>query len=59
MQVYCCCKWWTFIINSDAQINTITVNNRGTLIVNSPYTLTVGLISNVYIKGGRLFKMVQ
>jgi hypothetical protein len=38
-----------FIINSDAQINTITVNTGGKLIVNAPYTLTVGIVSNSYI----------
>lgn len=36
----------TFTINSDAFLNSIKVNNGGTLIVNAPYTLTVGIISN-------------
>lgn len=36
----------TFTINSNAQVNTIRVNNGGILIINAPYTLTVGIISN-------------
>ncbi|MBW4361110.1 hypothetical protein [Flavobacterium taihuense] len=36
----------TFTINSDAQINSITVNTGGTLIINSPFTLTVGVVAN-------------
>jgi hypothetical protein len=33
-------------INSDVQIKTLTVRNGGTLIINSPYTLTVGTSVN-------------
>lgn len=36
----------TFTINSDAQINSIVVKGGGTLIVISPYTLTVGVVGN-------------
>ncbi|MBG6110854.1 hypothetical protein IWX84_001736 [Flavobacterium sp. CG_9.10] len=38
----------TFTINSDAQLNTITVKGSGTLIVNSPYILTVGISTNAF-----------
>ncbi|HEU4791234.1 MAG TPA: hypothetical protein VFS71_16225, partial [Flavobacterium sp.] len=38
----------TFTINSNAQIKSITVNTGGTLIINSPYTLTVGVVGNSF-----------
>lgn len=37
----------TFTINNDANINTIIVKNGGSLIINAPNTLTVGMISNL------------
>jgi hypothetical protein len=36
----------SFTINNDAQIKSLTVNGNGTLIVNSPYTLTIGISGN-------------